>query len=109
MIGWHHQLSGREFEQTLGDGERQGSLVCCSPGLHRVGHDLVAEQQNIEERGQLLPGHPESTLVIMGMNINKNSINVFLNVFPEILPCPLRYTCEWQLLWAAGLCGTGLL
>ena len=40
MIGWHHQLSGREFEQTLGDGERQGSLVCCSPGLHRVGHDF---------------------------------------------------------------------
>ena len=31
MIGWHHQLNAHEFEQTLGDGERQGSLVCCSP------------------------------------------------------------------------------
>ena len=31
MIGWHHQLNGHEFEQTLGHGERQGSLVCCSP------------------------------------------------------------------------------
>ena len=30
MVGWHHQLNGREFEQTLGDGEGQGSLVCCS-------------------------------------------------------------------------------
>ena len=24
-------LSGHEFEQTPGDGEGQGSLVCCSP------------------------------------------------------------------------------
>ena len=31
MVGWHHQLDGREFEQTPGDGEGQGSLVCCSP------------------------------------------------------------------------------
>ena len=28
---WHHQLNGLEFEQILGDGEGQGSLVCCSP------------------------------------------------------------------------------
>ena len=27
MVGWHHQLNGREFEQSLGDGEGQGSLV----------------------------------------------------------------------------------
>ena len=31
MIGWHHQLNGHEFEQALGDGVRQGNLVCCSP------------------------------------------------------------------------------
>ena len=31
MVGWHHRLNGHEFEQTLGDGERQGSLACCSP------------------------------------------------------------------------------
>ena len=30
-IGWHHWLNGHEFEQTLGDGEGQGSLVCYSP------------------------------------------------------------------------------
>ena len=27
----HHQLDGQEFEQTLGDGEGQGSLMCCNP------------------------------------------------------------------------------
>ena len=31
MVGWHHQLNGHEFEQTLGDSEGQGNLVCCSP------------------------------------------------------------------------------
>ena len=30
MVGWHHWLSGREFEQAPGDGEGQGSLVCCN-------------------------------------------------------------------------------
>ena len=30
MVGWHHQLNEREFEQTPGDSEGQGSLVCCS-------------------------------------------------------------------------------
>ena len=28
-VGWHHQLDGHEFEQALGDGDGQGSLVCC--------------------------------------------------------------------------------
>ena len=31
MAGWHHQVNGREFEQAPGDGEGQGSLVCCHP------------------------------------------------------------------------------
>ena len=31
MVGWHHLVDGHELEQTLGDGEGQGSLVCCSP------------------------------------------------------------------------------
>ena len=44
MVRWHHRLNGHEFEQPLGDNERQGSLVCCSPLGLRVGHDLVTEQ-----------------------------------------------------------------
>ena len=31
-MGWSHpQLEGHEFEQALGVGDEQGSLVCCSP------------------------------------------------------------------------------
>ena len=35
MAGWHHRLDEYEFEQTLGDSEGQGSLVCCSPWGHK--------------------------------------------------------------------------
>ena len=31
MVGWHHQHDRREFEQALGVGDGQGSLVCCGP------------------------------------------------------------------------------
>ena len=43
IVGWHQRLNGHEFEQTPGDSERQGSLACCSPWGHRVGHDWVTE------------------------------------------------------------------
>ena len=35
MVGWHHWLNGHEFEQALGVGDGQGSLVCCSPWGHK--------------------------------------------------------------------------
>ena len=31
MVGWHHRINEHESEQTPGDSEEQGSLVCCSP------------------------------------------------------------------------------
>ena len=30
MVGWHHPCDGHEFEQAVGFGDGQGSLVCCS-------------------------------------------------------------------------------
>ena len=30
MVRWHHQFNGHESEQTLGDSEGQGGLVCFS-------------------------------------------------------------------------------
>ena len=46
MLGWHHWLSGHEFEQTPGDGEGQGSLACYSPwGCKESNTSLVTEQQ----------------------------------------------------------------
>ena len=46
MVGWHHQLDGHEFEQALGDSERQASLACYSPWSCKES-DTVSEQQAI--------------------------------------------------------------
>ena len=35
MAGWHHRCSGHELGQTLGDGEGQGGLACCSLWSHK--------------------------------------------------------------------------
>ena len=35
MIGWHHRLNRHEFQQALGIGDGQESLVCCIPWGHK--------------------------------------------------------------------------
>ena len=44
-VGSHHWLNGHEFEQALGDGEGEESLVCCSPWGCRLRHDWAAKWQ----------------------------------------------------------------
>ena len=40
MVRWHHRRIGHESEQTLGDGDGQGGLACCSPW---GGQESIAE------------------------------------------------------------------
>ena len=35
MVGWHHWHDGHEFGWTLGVGDGQGGLACCSPCGHK--------------------------------------------------------------------------
>ena len=44
MVERHHWLNGHEFEQTQGDSEGHGSLMCCSSWGRRVGQDLATKQ-----------------------------------------------------------------
>ena len=53
MVGWHHRLNGPEFEQALGVGDGQGSLVCCGP-WGRKESDMT-EQQMAHEKITKLP------------------------------------------------------
>ena len=46
-----------KFAQPLGDGERQGSLACCSPWDCRVGHNLATERQQIEAHREAAGPH----------------------------------------------------
>ena len=50
MVGGHHRLNGHEFEQALGDGEGQGSLVCGSPRGHRESDMTEQRNDNKPER-----------------------------------------------------------
>ena len=47
MVGWHHWLNGHEFEWTLGVGDVQGDLACCSPWGHKKSD--MTEQLNWTE------------------------------------------------------------
>ena len=66
MVGWHHQLNGYEFEQAPGDGEGQGSLVCCS-----------------------LWGCKESDMTEQLNNTTTTKLSIFLEVFSnaDVLSC----------------------
>ena len=48
IIGWHHWLNGHKFKQTPEDNEGQGRLACCNSWCHRVRHDLVTEQRQLD-------------------------------------------------------------
>ena len=39
MVGWHHRLHGHEFEYTLGVGDGQGGLLCCSTWGHKESYE----------------------------------------------------------------------
>ena len=50
MVKQHHWLNGHEFEQTLGDSERQGSLAGCSP-WGRKESDTIQRLDNATTNG----------------------------------------------------------
>ena len=65
MVGWHHQLNGHEFEQALGDGEGQGSLVCYSPWGHK---ELdTTEQLNNNNNNYLIKGFISRIVTFRGI------------------------------------------
>ena len=59
-VGWHHQLKGCESEQTLGDGEWQGSLACCSPRGHKES-DMTERLNDKEKKHEIGKGDKAET------------------------------------------------
>ena len=51
MVGWHHQLNGRELAQTPGDSEGQGGLACCSPRGHKESDPTEQLNSNSKLKG----------------------------------------------------------
>ena len=66
--GWHLQFNGDKFEQTLGDGERQRSLVCCISWGHK---ELVTTWQKTNNRTFI-----DLTLSVEETKVNKKAISL---------------------------------
>ena len=64
MVRQPHQLSGRESEQTLGDGGGQRSLMYCFGGLQKVAHSLAPEQQQESHAASAESFKPPSPVLI---------------------------------------------
>ena len=45
---WHHEFNGHEFEQAPGDGEEEGSHVCCSLWDHKESDRTEQLNNNID-------------------------------------------------------------
>ena len=90
MIEWHHHINGHEFEQTLGDGERQGSLACCSPWgykesdmAERLNHNKWESNRHLLLRHQL-----KLTSLSIGLISELSSQLAVLKQVPGILDTP---------------------
>ena len=61
MAGWHYQLNGHKFEQTLGDSERQGCSASCCPWGHKDS-DRTYWLNNKQQKSEclLLSGNSET-------------------------------------------------
>ena len=78
MVGWHHQLNGREFEQTLGDGEGQGSLACCSPWSRKKSGTIGG--LNNKKENCILQVNEFSAFLCMGRRKNPESLKPFFDL-----------------------------
>ena len=64
LVGWHHQLTGHEFEQALGDGEGQGSVACCSYKELDMTEWLNSNNTDTASSPRVHSLHPSSLLVV---------------------------------------------
>ena len=90
MAEWHHWWNGHELGSTLGDGEGQGGLACCSPwsckelnitGLlnHNNKHCIMSGQQknNVILYHQKYHLLEKSVITFWNPNASQNYLGIF--------------------------------
>ena len=81
VVGWHPRLNGHEFEQSLGDGEGQGSLACCDPWGRKESD--TTEQLNNNNKVLLV------TYTLRVDKFIRSFLRTWKGYFPD-LPCYLE-------------------
>ena len=71
MVGWHHWLNEHEFEQTLGDGEGQGSRSCWTPWSHKESD--ATEQQTARGRNRVYSSMEMQQICRINQSMQNNS------------------------------------
>ena len=87
MVGWHHWLNGREFEQALGVGDGQGSLACYSPWSHKESDITERLNWTDSNKPSKLTFLPSLNLLRYRQNLTVDSqlqVNLFLAILWEI-------------------------
>ena len=82
-VGCHHRLNGQKFEQTLGDCEGQGRLLCCSP-WGRKESDTTEQENGCGERTAVDPEDTRKRTGVWGpeWNVPKGSMVCLGNEAP---------------------------
>ena len=84
LVGWHLQFNGDKFEQTRGDGERQGSLACSTPWGHK--ETSTTEQVNKIQAGGDWKADPNSNSIEKEADSWRQSGTCLGLILPFMLP-----------------------
>ena len=107
MVAWHHWLDGHKFEQALGAGDGQESLVCCSPWGHKES-DPTEWLNWTSICHSCLKCSRQVLRVVIAINIKskltamawcKNMTNLFTGIHPCLLLGKLRPLVRCSLLF----------
>ena len=111
MVGCHHWLNGREFEQAPGVGEGQGSLACHNPWDRRVGHDIVTElmgsEVTVPKKQKPRPKGQPSTCPLgswhfvffaISLLVQFSCVHLFSTPWTAARQASLSFTISWSLL-----------
>ena len=82
-VGWHHRVNRHEFEQTLGDSEGQGSLMCYSPWSHREWD--TTDRLNNNKEYQMLKTSVKPGFSYTPCEFSWSSWDIFLENFAKSL------------------------
>ena len=108
IVGWHQWLDGYEFEQTLGDGEGQGRLVCYSPWgckesdtIEKLNNNNVCSQEDGRRVAELTTdGQAEEQLTSWAFT----RLASLQPLGPQHMGHPPRgFQARWEHHWFPGL------
>ena len=118
MVEWHHWLNENKFEQTLGNGEGQDSLTCCSPRGCKWLSDWTTAMTNFTKINMLIDIHCSTTgdtplsfpephpkqYLFACMLSHFSQVQLFATLWTVAHQTPLSMGFSWQEYWGGLPC-----